>query len=147
MKKPEGQELFRRLAVKADVVLHNMRDAAALKLGCDEASLRKVNPRLIYCSISGYGVTGPMAGQRAYDPIMQARSGFASMQANDDAARPKMIRTIIADNATALTTAQAITAALFKRERTGKGEHVRVAMLDATVAFLWPEAFARQTMM
>ena len=101
----------------------------------------------MYCTITGYGFTGPMAAERAYDPIMQARSGFASMQGNDDFGRPMMIRTIIADNATALTAAQGITAALFKRERTGQGEHVRIAMLDASVAFLWPEAFARQTMM
>ena len=95
---------------------------------------------IIYVSINGYGETGPYSTQRAYDPVIQAMSGLADIQADKETGRPRMVRTIIADNVTALTAAQAITAALFARTRTGDGQHVRLAMLDAMIAFLWPEA-------
>ena len=68
------------------------------KLGFSEADVRQVNPGILYCAITGYGFAGPMAAERAYDPIMQARSGFASMQGNDEFGRPMMVRTIIDDH-------------------------------------------------
>jgi crotonobetainyl-CoA:carnitine CoA-transferase CaiB-like acyl-CoA transferase len=96
-------------------------------------------------SISGFGENGPYAGQRAYDPVIQALSGLAEIQRDRDTGRPRMVRTSIADNTTALTAAQAITAALFARERSGQGQHVRIAMLDAMISYLWPEAMASLT--
>ena len=99
----------------------------------------------MYVSISGFGDSGPYAGQRAYDPVIQALSGLAEIQTDRDTGRPRMVRTIIADKTTALTAAQAITAALFARERSGQGQHVRIAMLDAMIAYLWPEAMPSLT--
>ena len=100
---------------------------------------------IVYVSISGFGESGPYAGQRAYDPVIQALSGLADIQRDQDTGRPRMVRTIIADNTTALTAAQAITAALFARERSGQGQHVRIAMLDAMISYLWPEAMTSLT--
>ena len=77
--------------------------------------------------------------------MIQALSGLAEIQTDRDTGRPKMVRTIIADKTTALTAAQAITAALFARERSGQGQHVRIAMLDAMIAYLWPEAMPSLT--
>src|ERR1700674_1407045 len=81
----------------------------------------------------------------AYDPIIQALSGLADIQRDRDTGRPRMVRTIIADYTTALTAAQAITAALFARERTGQGQHVRLSMLDTMISYLWPEAMPSMT--
>jgi crotonobetainyl-CoA:carnitine CoA-transferase CaiB-like acyl-CoA transferase len=99
---------------------------------------------VVYVSISGFGETGPYAHKRVYDPVIQALSGLAAIQA-DPTGRPKMVRTIIPDKTTAVTAAQAITAALFARERTGCGQHVRLAMLDVMVAYLWPEGMTGYT--
>jgi crotonobetainyl-CoA:carnitine CoA-transferase CaiB-like acyl-CoA transferase len=100
--------------------------------------VRGLRADVVYVSISGFGETGPYAHKRVYDPVIQALSGLAAIQA-DATGRPKMVRTIIPDKTTAVTAAQAITAALFARERTGRGQHVRLAMLDVMVAYLWPE--------
>jgi crotonobetainyl-CoA:carnitine CoA-transferase CaiB-like acyl-CoA transferase len=104
-----------------------------------------VRPDIIYVSISGFGESGPYANQRAYDPVIQALSGLAEIQRDRDTGRPRMIRTIIADYTTALTAAQAITAALFAKQRSGIGQHVRIAMLDAMISYLWPEAMPSLT--
>ena len=93
----------------------------------------------------GFGEKGPYAHKRVYDPVIQALSGLADVQMEHETGRPKMIRTIVPDKTTSVTAAQAITAALFHRERTGQGQHVKLAMLDTMVAYLWPEAFARFT--
>jgi hypothetical protein len=92
-----------------------------------------------------FGESGPYARQRAYDPVIQSLCGLAENQRDRDTGRPRMIRTIIADYTTALTAAHVITAALFAKERTGQGQHVRIAMLDATIAYLWPEAMPSLT--
>jgi crotonobetainyl-CoA:carnitine CoA-transferase CaiB-like acyl-CoA transferase len=101
-------------------------------------------PNLIYVSISGFGEKGPYIHKRTYDPVIQALSGLMSIQA-DETGRPRMIRVIVPDKVTALTAAQAITAAIVARLRTGKGQHVRLAMLDAVVAFIWPESMPAYT--
>jgi crotonobetainyl-CoA:carnitine CoA-transferase CaiB-like acyl-CoA transferase len=105
--------------------------------------MRPARPDLIYVSISGFGETWPYAHARSYDPVIQALSGLAWIQGVTD--RPKMIRLIIADKVTALTAAQAITAALLERARSGMGQHVKLAMLDAVIAFLWAEGMAHYT--
>jgi crotonobetainyl-CoA:carnitine CoA-transferase CaiB-like acyl-CoA transferase len=146
LKNPRGIEIVKRLAATADVVVQNFRPGRADKMGIGEADLRRANPRLIYVSISGFGERGPYADRRVYDPVIQALSGLADIQSDYRTGRPQMIRLIIPDKVTALTAAQAITAALLARERTGEGQHVKLAMLDATIAFLWPEGMARHTL-
>ena len=146
LKQPAGQAILHKLIATADVLAHNFRSGAPERLGVAEPEVRAIRPDIIYVSISGFGETGPYAGQRAYDPVIQAVSGLADVQRDRDTRRPRMIRTIIADFTTALTNAQAITAALFARQRTGEGQHVRIAMLDAMISYLWPEAMPALTM-
>ena len=114
-----------------------------LGLGADE--LLAQQPRLIYVSISGVGETGPYVKKRVYDPIVQGLSGFADIQAQPVTNRPQMIRTIVADKTTAIVTAQAVSSALYAREKTGRGDHIRVAMLDAMLSYLWPEGMSQYT--
>jgi crotonobetainyl-CoA:carnitine CoA-transferase CaiB-like acyl-CoA transferase len=145
IKTPEGLQIVQKLIASADVVMHNFRPGTAERAGLGENAVRAHRADIIYVSISGFGETGPYAHQRAYDPVIQALSGLAEIQRDRDTGRPRMIRTIIADYTTALTAAQAITAALFARQRTGIGQHVRIAMLDAMVSYLWPEAMPSLT--
>jgi crotonobetainyl-CoA:carnitine CoA-transferase CaiB-like acyl-CoA transferase len=145
LKAPEGLAVVRKLIATADVLVHNFRPGAAERIGLGEDAVRSIRRDIVYVSISGFGDSGPYAGQRAYDPVIQALSGLAEIQTDRDTGRPRMVRTIIADNTTALTAAQAITAALFARERSGQGQHVRIAMLDAMIAYLWPEAMPSLT--
>ena len=145
LKDARGLALLRRLVAGADVFVQNFRPGRAERMGIGEAALREVRPDLIYVSISGFGETGPYAQKRVYDPVIQALSGLAAIQGDRASGRPRMVRTIVPDKLTALTAAQAITAALLARERSGQGQHLRLAMLDAMVSFLWPEGMARYT--
>lgn len=145
LKSAEGLDALKKLVSTADVVVQNFRPGAAERMGIGEADLRKEQPNLIYVSISGFGETGPYAKKRVYDPVIQALSGLAAIQADRDTGRPRMIRTIIPDKLTAVTAAQAITAALFARERSGEGQHLKLSMLDAMIAFLWAEGLVALT--
>jgi crotonobetainyl-CoA:carnitine CoA-transferase CaiB-like acyl-CoA transferase len=145
LRDPRGLELIKRLVARADLFVQNHRPGVAERIGIGEAALRAIRPDLVYVSISGFGESGPYAHQRVYDPVIQAISGLAAIQADVETGRPHMIRLIIPDKVTALTAAQAMTAALFARQRTGEGQHVRLAMLDAVIAFLWPEGMAAYT--
>jgi crotonobetainyl-CoA:carnitine CoA-transferase CaiB-like acyl-CoA transferase len=145
LKQAAGVDLLKRLVSTADVFVQNFRPGTADRMGIGESALRVVAPELIYVSISGFGEKGPCAQQRVYDPIIQARSGLAAMQRDRETGRPRLVRTILADKLTALTAAQAMTAALLARERTGEGQHVRLAMLDAMISFLWPEGMMQYT--
>lgn len=145
LKSEGGRDLLKKLVAGADVFVQNFRPGAVERMGIDEEVLRRLNPGLVYVSISGFGEKGPYASQRVYDPVIQALSGLASIQGGAEGARPRMVRTIVPDKLTAVTAAQAITAALLARERTGIGQHVRLSMLDAMVSFLWPEGMARYT--
>ena len=145
LKRPEAGMIMRKLIARADVLVQNFRPGTMERLGLGEPALRAENPRLIYVSISGVGESGPYAGKRVYDPIIQGLSGFADVQADPATRRPRMIRTIVADKTTAIFAAQAVTAALFARERTGEGQHIRLAMLDTMIAYLWPEAMTQYT--
>jgi crotonobetainyl-CoA:carnitine CoA-transferase CaiB-like acyl-CoA transferase len=145
LKRPEAAEIMRKLITSADVLVQNFRPGTMERLGFGEPALRELNPRLIYVSISGVGESGPYAKKRVYDPIIQALSGFADLQAEPKTRRPQMIRTIVADKTMAIFAAQAVTAALFARERTGEGQHIRLAMLDTMIAYLWPEAMTQYT--
>jgi len=145
LKATEGLMIVQKLIATADVLIHNFRPGAAERIGLGEDAVRDIRHDLVYVSISGFGDRGPYAGQRAYAPVIQALSGLAEIQTDRDTGRPRMVRTIIADKTTALTAAQAITAALFARERSGQGQHVRIAMLDTMIAYLWPEAMPSLT--
>lgn len=146
LKTPEGVEALKKLLQTADVMVQNFRPGAIERMGFSEKVVRALKQDIIYVSISGFGDTGPYAHQRVYDPVIQALSGLAAIQADGETGRPKMIRTIIPDKTTAVTAAQAITAALFARERTGQGQHIRLAMLDTMVAYLWPEGMGGFTL-
>jgi crotonobetainyl-CoA:carnitine CoA-transferase CaiB-like acyl-CoA transferase len=145
LKAAEGLDVIKKLVATAQVLVHNFRPGIAERMGLGEHEVRAIRHDIIYVSITGYGEKGPYAGQRAYDPVIQAMSGLADIQRDRETGRPRMVRTIIADYTTALTAAQAITAALFARERTGEGQHVRISMLDAMISYLWPEAMPSLT--
>jgi len=137
LKNPAGLETLRRLAAGADVVVQNFRPGVAERIGVGEAALREANPGLIYVSICGFGFDGPYAQKPVFDPLIQALAGLTTVQAGNDEDRPRLVRTILPDKLTAIQASQAITAALYARERTGRGQHVRLSMLDTVVAFLW----------
>tara|TARA_R110001592_G_scaffold109810_1_gene305757 strand:+ start:493 stop:1686 length:1194 start_codon:yes stop_codon:yes gene_type:complete len=145
LKQPRAIEIVKQLARSADVFVQNFRPGAIDAMGLRADVIRALNPKIIYVSISGFGETGPFAHKRVYDPVIQALSGITDVQADSDTGRPRMIRTVVPDKTTALTAAQAITAALLARERSGAGQHVRLAMLDAMIAYLWPEGMINLT--
>ncbi len=134
-----GLDIVKKLAATADVLVQNFRPGAIERMGLGEDVVRGIRPDIVFVSISGFGETGPYAHQRVYDPVIQALSGLADIQADRATGEPRMVRVVVPDKTTSLTAAQAITAALFARERSGEGQHIRVAMLDTMVAFLWPE--------
>ncbi len=140
-----GREALLRLAATADVFVQNFRPGVIERMGFGEDAIRAVAPRIVYVSISGFGEDGPYSGKPVYDPLIQAVSGLASIQAGSDEARPRLVRTIVPDKHTAMTAAQAITAALLARERTGEGQHIRLSMLDAILGFLWASDMGSQT--
>jgi crotonobetainyl-CoA:carnitine CoA-transferase CaiB-like acyl-CoA transferase len=142
--KDAGREVVRRLTAKADVFAQNFRPGVVDRLGLSPQSLQAENSRLVYASISGFGSTGPLAEAPAYDHVVQALSGFAAIQ-TAGTTEPSMVRHGVIDKATAYTLAQAITAALFQRERTGKGTRIDVSMLDVAIAFLWPDGMMDHT--
>ncbi len=145
LKDGRGRELLLRLAAGADVLVQNFRPGVVERLGIAEPDVREIAPDIIYVSISGFGEKGPYAQKPTYDPIIQAVSGLASIQGGSDDARPRLVRTILPDKLTAVTASQAITAALLARARGGEGQHVRLSMLDAVLAFLWPSDMGGQT--
>lgn len=145
LKDPRGVEAVLKLAATADAFVQNFRPGVTDRMGLGEAAVRAVNPSIVYCSISGFGDKGPYADKPVYDPLVQALSGLTSIQGGSDEARPRLVRTIIPDKLTGYTSAQAITAALLKRERTGEGQHVKVSMLDSVIDFLWHSDMGSQT--
>src|SRR5580698_3568165 len=145
LKNPAALQAVLRLAATADVFVQNFRPGVAERMGLGEDAVRAVAPSIVYVSISGFGETGPYAQKPVYDPLIQAVSGLASIQAGSDTERPRLVRTIVPDKLTAYNAAQAITAALLSRARTGQGQHIRLSMLDAIIAFLWASDMGSQT--
>jgi len=137
LKKPGAREALLSLIATADVVLQNFRPGVADRLGIGYETARGVKPDIVYASITGFGETGPYAHKPVFDPLVQSLSGLTTVQALSDQHRPALIRTILPDKLTGFTVAQAISAALFARERTGEGQHIRLAMLDTVIHFLW----------
>jgi len=145
LKDPRGRDLLLRLAAGADVFVQNFRPGVIGRMGLGEEAIREVAPNIVYVSISGFGDTGPYAGKPVYDPLVQALSGLTTIQGGSDQVRPRLVRTILPDKLTGFSAAQAITAALLARARTGEGQHLRLSMLDAVVSFLWHSDMGSQT--
>ena len=145
LKKEAGKQILWKLIDSADVLLQNFRPGAMARMGFSESEVRQKNKEIIYVSISGFGDKGPYAHKRVYDPIIQGLSGATDIQADRKTGRPNMFRIILADKVSAMTAAQAISSALFHRERSGEGQHIELSMLDATVAFFWPEGMTGLT--
>jgi crotonobetainyl-CoA:carnitine CoA-transferase CaiB-like acyl-CoA transferase len=134
-KRPEGRAVLERLVAKADVVVENFRPGTLAKIGFDYASLAAAHPRLVFCSISGFGQTGPRRCEAGYDAVMQAEGGLMSITGSAGGS-PFRLGVAIADVVSGMFAAQGITLALLARERTGRGQSVDIAMLDSVVALL-----------
>jgi crotonobetainyl-CoA:carnitine CoA-transferase CaiB-like acyl-CoA transferase len=141
-----GRGILRRLVADADVFVQNFRPGVVERLGIDEPALRSVRPDLVYVSLSAFGREGPWSGKPAFDHVVQAASGLAAVQADRATGEPRFVQNAVVDKLTALTAAQAITAALLHRERSGEGQHVELSMLDAALHFLWPDGMSRHTL-
>ncbi len=115
------------------------------RLGIAYEDARAVKPDIVYASITGFGETGPYKDKPVFDPLIQSLSGLATVQAGADDRRPALVRTILPDKLTGFAMAQAVSAALFARERTGEGQHIRLSMLDAVIAFLWSSDMGAHT--
>jgi crotonobetainyl-CoA:carnitine CoA-transferase CaiB-like acyl-CoA transferase len=142
LKSDSGQETLNRLIATADVFVQNFRPGVIERMGFGEEAVRAIRPDIVYVSISGFGEDGPYRDKRVYDPVIQALSGLMSAQGHGD--KPRMMHTLVPDKLTAMTAAQAICAALLGREATGTGEHIRLSMLDATVAWNFPDLMLTQ---
>ncbi|WP_142846272.1 CaiB/BaiF CoA-transferase family protein [Telmatospirillum sp. J64-1] len=132
LKHPSGKEAFRRLVATADVVVENFRPGVMDRLGLGYQVLREVKPDLIYCAISGFGQDGPLRGNPAYDQIIQGLSGVMSVTGDRDSA-PMRVGYPICDTFGGITAAFAISAAMFRRTKSGEGEFIDVSMLEATL--------------
>ncbi len=141
----EGRQIALDLCKDADVIVQNFRPGAMARLGLDYDAIKAINPNVIYCSISGFGPTGPYADRPVLDPVIQGLTGVISRQLNPEIPFPDLVRNLFADKSSAMTAAQAITAALLVRERSGEGQHVEIPMLDATMYFFWPDGMMDQT--
>lgn len=140
---PDGQALVRRLAARADVVIENFKVGGLAAYGLDHASLRRDNPRLVYCSITGFGQTGPYAQRAGYDFLIQGLGGLMSLTGRPDGepgAGPMKVGVALTDITTGLYATVAILAALAHRQRSGEGQHIDMALLDVQVACLANQA-------
>ncbi|MFV1849177.1 MAG: CaiB/BaiF CoA transferase family protein [Thalassospira sp.] len=145
LKAEAGKEILWRLIKEADVLIQNFRPGAMARMGFSDEDIRAANDKIIYVSISGFGDSGPYADQRVYDPVIQALSGATDIQSDRQTGKPTMFRVIVADKVASLTAAQAISSALYHRERTGEGQDIKLSMLDAMLSFFWPEAMGGLT--
>jgi crotonobetainyl-CoA:carnitine CoA-transferase CaiB-like acyl-CoA transferase len=146
LKQPEGVEIVRQLARTVDVVIQNFRPGVVERLGLGYDDIRAGNPDVVYASLSGFGSEGPYRDRAVLDPVMQAYSGMAMNQADPADGVPVFVRQTVCDKVTAVFASQAITAALFARERGAGGQHVEISMADATVSFLWADSAANEVL-
>jgi formyl-CoA transferase len=142
LKQPEGQKALSRLAESADVLVHNFRPSVPARLGIEYTRLRKTNPRLIYCALTGYGESGPLKDKAGYDQVLQSITGISALQGPPGA--PEIVYGSIVDFYAASLLAYGVTAALLHRERTGEGQYVGVSLLRTALAmqsgrFIWAE--------
>ncbi|MEE4707068.1 CaiB/BaiF CoA-transferase family protein [Pseudomonas alliivorans] len=141
--RPEGQQLVRELVAKSDIVIENFKVGGLAAYGLDYASLKAVNPKLIYCSITGFGQTGPYARRAGYDFMIQGLGGLMSLTGRpdgDDGAGPVKVGVALTDILTGLYSTTAILAALAHRDQSGTGQHIDMALLDVQVACLANQA-------
>lgn len=140
---PDGAEAIRRLAATSDVLVENFKVGGLKKYGLDYASLATLNPRLVYCSITGFGQTGPRAEQAGYDYMIQAMAGLMSITGQPDGApgaEPMKVGVAVVDLATGLYASNAILAALLHARATGQGQHIDIALFDVQAAMLANQA-------
>jgi crotonobetainyl-CoA:carnitine CoA-transferase CaiB-like acyl-CoA transferase len=147
LQEPAGREILLKLVADADIFVQNFRPGVVKRLGIDESTLRELRPDLIYVSISAFGQEGPWSFKPAFDHVVQAASGFARVQADKETGEPRFVLHTVVDKLTAITVSQAITAALFHRERTGEGQHVELSMLGSALQFLWPDGMAQDALL
>lgn len=145
IKEEAGQNVIREMVPHIDVFIHNFRPGVMDKLNLGADELRAINPRLIYTAISGFGKEGPLGHSPAYDPIIQAQAGLTATQGIGD--ESAFFRTLICDKITAYTACQAVTAALYHREKTGEGQGIDLSMLDAGLFFIFPDGFQNHTLL
>jgi crotonobetainyl-CoA:carnitine CoA-transferase CaiB-like acyl-CoA transferase len=145
LKQPEGLEVLMRLVKSADVLVHNFRPAVAPRLGITYEQLKRVNPRIIYCALTGFGETGPMKDKAGYDQVLQSMTGICTFQGRDE---PEIVYGSVVDFYAAALIAYGVSSALFHREKTGEGQAVNVSLLQAALAmqsgrFIWAEGEPR----
>jgi crotonobetainyl-CoA:carnitine CoA-transferase CaiB-like acyl-CoA transferase len=145
LKSEAGVDAVKKLAARADILLHNYRPGVMDRIGLGSDVLRKINSGLVYVAVSGFGTKGPMADFPAFDHVIQGLAGFTDLQAPEDNSFD-FIRTFICDKVTAYTVAQAATAALVARATTGEGQHIDISMLHACIAFMWPDGMMHRTL-
>jgi crotonobetainyl-CoA:carnitine CoA-transferase CaiB-like acyl-CoA transferase len=143
----QGLDIARRLVANADVVIQNFRPGVMDRLGLGYEDLRGQRNDLVYVSLSGFGASGPYASKGAYDTVIQAYGGLGANQADPETGEPRFLNQVAADKITAMYAVQAITAALFARERGDGGQHVELSMLDSVVSFLWADAAGNEVML
>ena len=148
LKQPAGLAAVKRLLPTVDVLVHNMRSAAIDRLGLGYDACAAINPKLVYAVATGFGEAGPMAGQPAFDDVIQAACGLAGLMGHADPSgqgRPDYVPSLIADKTTGLVLVNAVLAALFERTRSGMGQFVEVPMFETMVSFTLTEHLAGQT--
>ena len=145
LKSDAWQAAVRKLILGADILIHNYRPGVMSKLGLGSDALRSENPELIICSITGFGRKGPLKDAPAFDHVVQALSGMTAAQGQGD--ELEFIRMLVCDKITAYTACQAVTAALYQRTQTGEGQHIDISMLQASMAFMWPDGMMHKTLL
>jgi len=144
LKRPGASEVFLRMAEQADAVVQNVRPGVVDRLGVGYEAVAARNPKIVYCSIAGYGFTGPYVDKPAYDPVIQGWSGVMSAQRTQG--RPRAVKNILADKVTSMTAALSIVAALYEA-RSGRGQHIQLAMIDAAAYFLMGDMMSMHTLL
>jgi len=145
LKSNAGIKAVKELVMQSDVLLHNYRPGVMDRLGLGSDVLRKLNPKLIYVAVSGFGTKGPMADLPAFDHVIQGLAGFTDLQSSEENSFD-FIKTFICDKVTAYTVGQAATAALLARASTNEGQHIDISMLHACLAFMWPDGMMHKTL-
>jgi formyl-CoA transferase len=142
LKSEDGRTVFRKLLGTSDVLVENYRSGVMDKFGFGDEAIRAINPRLIHCSITGFGASGPYRNRPAYDAVASALGGIYGLAV--DPADPRLVGVTISDNVTGLYAVNGIVGALYERERTGRGRRIEVNMLESAIGFT-PDAFAHYT--
>lgn len=147
LKDGDDLSLARTLCESADVVISNYRPSVMSRMGLSYDALKAVNPKITFCRVTGFGPEGPQSALPAYDHVMQAQLGMTTVQGAAQGETPVHIQHAICDKGTAIMAAQAISSALFKRERTGEGSRIDLSMIDAGMHFFFPDGMMKDTLL